>query len=1190
LQQVLQKEIKMKKEKVIFGFLIFILMLLCQIYGQIPFSSHTIAGGELSVNECRSVYAIDLDNDADMDILSASYFDNKIAWYENDGNQNFTIKTISTGANGATSVYAIDVDGDSDIDVLSASSNDNDIVWYENDGNQNFIYHSVITLNDSISGAIQVHASDLDNDSDIDILAASLFDYKIAWYENDGYQNFTTHNILQTSEGSSSVFATDLDSDLDVDILSSSFIDDRINWFENDGNQNFSEHIITTTTDGASSVFAIDIDGDQDIDILSSSYWDNKIAFYVNDGNQNFTTQIISTNAENAHSVYAVDLDDDLDIDVISASWNDDKIAWYENDGNQNFTEHIVSLNADGAWCLYVIDMDYDLDIDILSGSAHDNKVIWHENDGSQNFSDHFITISADGAWDVYAIDMDNDSDIDVLSASFENDKIAWYENDGMQNFTPFTITKNANGVKSVYAIDMDNDSDMDVLSASHYDNKIAWYENDGNQNFTEQIISTSANGAESVFTIDVDSDSDIDVFSASYYENRVEWYENDGNMNFTDHSLPAPANSPRSVFAIDLDNDNFIEILSASYNDHKIAWYDKDSSNNFIQNIVTTLAPGANSVYAIDMDADSDIDVLSSSFTDNGITWYENDGNQIFTEHFITFEAYGAECVFAIDMDGDGDIDVLSASSDDNKISWYENDGTQYFHSRIISNNAVGAKSVYAIDLDADLDIDVLSASYGDYKISWYKNLMPPDANFHTDTTHGIDSLHVNFIDDSRGGRTSWLWDFGDGSTSIEQNPSHTYFYVDTFTVSLTVSGPDGSDTFVRENYITVYNYTTADFSSDPTSGILPLTVHFTDSSTGTISDWYWDFENDGILDSYEQNPSHTYFEEDTFSVKLMVSNGFIADSLLKENYITTYYDSFPNLYNIEDIPNDQGGWVTVHFTKSLYDTDTLIHPESKIEFYTVEINYDSIWTAVNSTVAYGRSYYSVLVPTPIDSTTYSNGLIDFRLIAGMDEGNFVSNVLSGYSVDNLEPNAPLNLQGVLIQDTIVSLQWSANQEDDLQYYSVYRSIDDINFELIIESTDTTLIDTINISADSVMYAIKAVDYSGNYSNYSNFVNFVITGIQNNIGHKLDFRLNQNYPNPFNPTTKIKFDLPKPEKIKIEVFDLLGQKIKTLLNKPMPKGYHEVEFTAKNLPSGVYLYKIEAGKFQEVKKMILLR
>jgi len=85
-------------------------------------------------------------------------------------------------------------------------------------------------------------------------------------------------------------------------------------------------------------------------------------------------------------------------------------------------------------------------------------------------------------------------------------------------------------------------------------------------------------------------------------------------------------------------------------------------------------------------------------------------------------------------------------------------------------------------------------------------------------------------------------------------------------------------------------------------------------------------------------------------------------------------------------------------------------------------------------------------------------------------------------------------------------------------------------------------------------------------------------------------FKLYQNYPNPFNPSTKIKYELPKPEKVRIEIFNILGQKIKTLLNKQMSSGLHEIKFIAKGLPSGVYLYNIKAEKYHKTKKMILLK
>ena len=337
------------------------------------FSTHVIT---TTADAARSVYAADVDGDGDMDVLSASAIDYKIAWYENDGNQIFAIHTITTTAVTARSVYAADVDGDGDMDVLSASSHDDKIAWYENDGNQNFSTHVITT---SADDARSVYASDVDGDGDMDVLSASSNDDKIAWYENDGNQSFSAHTITTAADGAHSVYATDVDGDGDMDVLSASN-DSRIRWYENDGNQNFSTHIITTSANGAWSVYTADIDDDGDMDVLSASSWDNKIAWYENDGSQNFSTHVITTSAYGARSVYSADVDGDGDMDVLSASSGDHKIAWYENDGNQIFSTHIITIAADDARSVYSADVDGDGDMDVLSASNLDDKIAWYEN------------------------------------------------------------------------------------------------------------------------------------------------------------------------------------------------------------------------------------------------------------------------------------------------------------------------------------------------------------------------------------------------------------------------------------------------------------------------------------------------------------------------------------------------------------------------------------------------------------------------------------------------------------------------------------------------------------------------------------------------------------------------------------------------------------------------------------------
>ncbi|MAD33225.1 MAG: hypothetical protein CMJ88_05655, partial [Planctomycetes bacterium] len=109
-----------------------------------------------------SVYAADVDGDGDFDVLSASRNDGKIAWYENtDGQGTFGAQqVINTNANGARSVHAADIDGDGDIDVLSASFSDDKIGWYENtDGLGTFGAQQIISTN--ADGAYSVYAADV---------------------------------------------------------------------------------------------------------------------------------------------------------------------------------------------------------------------------------------------------------------------------------------------------------------------------------------------------------------------------------------------------------------------------------------------------------------------------------------------------------------------------------------------------------------------------------------------------------------------------------------------------------------------------------------------------------------------------------------------------------------------------------------------------------------------------------------------------------------------------------------------------------------------------------------------------------------------------------------------------------------------------------------------------------------------
>jgi hypothetical protein len=326
-----------------------------------------------TVDGVRSVVTADLDGDGDLDVLSASAGDDKIAFYRNDGSGTFGAQEIiSDQADVGTSAFAADLDGDGDQDVLSASANDNTIALYRNDGTGTFAPQEVVST--TITGVSSIIAADFDGDNDLDILAAALFGDVIGLFRNDGSGVFGAEETITAFAGEvTSIHATDIDGDGDQDALFSFFNDDTITLYRNDGSGSFgAKEIITSNANGAASVYAADLDGDGDQDVLSASQTDDKVAFYLNDGSGTFGSQeIISTSADAAVSVYAADLDGDGDQDVLSASFADNTVSLYLNEGNGSFSaEQTISTDAGGALVARSADLNGDGDQDVVYGRA----------------------------------------------------------------------------------------------------------------------------------------------------------------------------------------------------------------------------------------------------------------------------------------------------------------------------------------------------------------------------------------------------------------------------------------------------------------------------------------------------------------------------------------------------------------------------------------------------------------------------------------------------------------------------------------------------------------------------------------------------------------------------------------------------------------------------------------------------
>ncbi len=169
------------------------------------------------------------------------------------------------------------------------------------------------------------------------------------------------------------------------------------------------------------------------------------------------------------------------------------------------------------------------------------------------------------------------------------------------------------------------------------------------------------------------------------------------------------------------------------------------------------------------------------------------------------------------------------------------------------------------------------------------------PVAGFSANVTSGIAPVTVQFTDASTGTPPlTYAWDFDNNgiTDSTSQNPVFTYAAAGTYSVKLKVTNSAGTNTTTRANYITAADppaVPVAGFSANVTSGIAPVTVQFTDASTGTPPLTYaWDFDNNGVTDSTSQNPVFTYAAAGTYSVKLKVTNSAGTNTTTRANYIT--------------------------------------------------------------------------------------------------------------------------------------------------------------------------------------------------------------------------------------------------------------------------------------------------------------
>jgi len=438
------------------------------------------------------------------------------------------------------------------------------------------------------------------------------------------------------------------------------------------------------------------------------------------------------------------------------------------------------------------------------------------------------------------------------------------------------------------------------------------------------------------------------------------------------------------------------------------------------------------------------------------------------------------------------------------------------------------------------------------------------PVADFVADETDGIGELCVQFTNLSQNA-CSYLWDFGDGETSTEKNPEHCYYNPPTkhYTVTLTAYGPGGEDTIVKENYITVNKEANASFDCYPIVGAPALEVQFTNECGGNVNNFLWDYgdgENEEFQHDYNNqiHPLHIYQEigEYTVSLKAWGNGGediFTAPNLI---YVDSCFTSLTFMEGSAPI-EERYGW------NNVIDYDVMTGDNSRV----LTANGDAWAIFAFEDMGVKTIHKLRIIANTVLGTSFHNHLAEnFEIwisTIGTDEADFSlgfsGSLTSNHDWEVFELDAPI------LAKYIKLVLVNARSEE-----SPYVTL--CEFQVFGKST-------------AIIPVARTTESDGLISSSETPV---------------DYGLSQNYPNPFNPETIISYQLPEAADVQLDIYNINGQLITTLVNSYVKEGYHHVVWdgrdeSAKTVAGGMYIFTIRATNinaetFRFSKKMTFMK
>lgn len=1187
------------------------------------------------------VHASDLDRDGRLDLVVASSSVDSMYTLMNIGQGVFApAARYSISGSHPRGATAADFDGDGNADIATANDHSSDVSIFINQGDGTFgsdvIYNTLV-------GSFTIDHADLDADDDLDLITADGGNFGTSILLNDGSGNFAFDRFYRTDlNGCYGNALCDLDGDGDLDIAAAGFGPPAVTILLN---KNKSAIASVYPAPNATSVpvtdeIAINLTGD----LAPATLTDTTVLVHSRargllSGTLSYAGMMITFSPDQPFlpgEEITTTLTNGLTVTHPLFGDVDPMYTWSftaaVRGGVGYFQDAItIPLNPDDQpRALKTADLDGDglLDIAVCNGTS--NNIMVLINNGDSTFSSQIAGAVDRIPYDIDAADLDNDGDPDLITASLGDSSISICYNDGSGMCE--SIVNIIEGVKTsaVTAADFDNDGHIDLAAAKVYSDSVYIYFNDGQGGFSVPGNPYYVQGAPyTIISTDIDSDGDIDLIAAMYSDtNFVTILYNNSRGVFTHSEFKelyvrdsaATYDSAHTVYANDFNGDGMNDMVVGHVWADDLTLSLNDGTGSFLSPVNYDVTSRPHDVVGADFDADGDIDLAGADQTIPGsVTILENDGSALFDFTGVYMVGDSTHGVVAADIDNDGDIDLVTVNGLSNDVSILLNkDSVHVASGNNVSSVIQGDSCLLEVWVTGDPDGVILHYRLGG-ETAWTDTVLAsPDSLY--DCLIATDPLGLRtteyYFEAVQGDRSLTLPETApvlhpeyirsEITTATATNVRERVYQMIGFPFEVNPGHPET----VFADDLGAYNNERWRLGRwDPTLLPEPGYVEYPDLDTVQRGDGFWLHTRVGVhvdasgLSSIPDTTvgDATYWRWDLSPGWNQIATPFAFPVSWSHRIASTDVEAAVYTYSVTEIDASYAVVDTLmpfhgYFVMNNADVrETILLPYVRAsllppspaapstpshDFWQVQLSLESEGIAdicniigVRSDAVEGKDRHDLSEPPPPPGRFVSLSFEQFNLGDGkLLSGDFREPgngwVFTVFICGNADAPARLRLK-----DTLLLPQ---------------------EFNVILE--DIASGERYPVSANESLTLPYRLSVEGRrYRLLVGSENFIENYEGGPAAVPDRFELYQNEPNPFNPETAIRYDLPVPGHVRLEIFNILGQKVVTLVDRHMDAGAHRVIWNGTDrdgntVASGIYLYRLSAGTETARRKMMLLK